>query len=108
MHGNTAALKTLVADINRRYTEFRAAIPLSWHPVRREMLIVTRFADAPQIHWVERPQGARTQLTFADESVTYASYEPGTGKYFLFTRDVGGDEFPLGDGQPFLFGRADA
>ena len=83
---------SLVEEV-RRYTEYRSADLADWHPLRREMLIVTRFADAPQIHRVERPGGARTQLTFADEPVTYASYEPRTGEYFLFTRDVGGDEF---------------
>jgi dipeptidyl aminopeptidase/acylaminoacyl peptidase len=77
----------------RRYTEYRSADLADWHPLRRELLIVTRFGDVPQIHRVRRPEGARTQLTFFGEPVTYASYEPRTGSYFVFTRDVGGDEF---------------
>jgi dipeptidyl aminopeptidase/acylaminoacyl peptidase len=57
------------------------------------MLIATRFASTPQIHRVRMPGGARTQLTFFDEPVTFASWEPRAGAYFLFTKDVGGNEF---------------
>ena len=38
-----------------RYLEFRGAAFHSWHPVRREMLITTRFADTPQLHRVKMP-----------------------------------------------------
>ena len=82
-----------LADEVRLYTEYRSAAIADWHPRRREMLIATRFASTPQIHRVRAPGGARTQLTFFDEPVTFASYEPRTGAYFLFTRDVGGNEF---------------
>lgn len=77
----------------RRYTEYRSAGLTDWHPTKQELLIVTRFANTPQVHRVKRPSGARTQLTFFDEPVTYASYQPKQGSYFLFTRDVGGNEF---------------
>jgi dipeptidyl aminopeptidase/acylaminoacyl peptidase len=90
--GIPAITTSLIEDV-RRYTEYRSADLADWHPLRREMLIVTRFATAPQIHQVKRPGGARTQLTFFDEPVSYAAYEPRTGRYFLFTRDVGGNEF---------------
>jgi dipeptidyl aminopeptidase/acylaminoacyl peptidase len=76
-----------------RYTEFRAALPLSWHPVRREMLIATRFADTAQIHRVNMPLGARTQLTFFKEPVSWASYQPTTGDSYVYAMDVGGNEF---------------
>ena len=46
-----------------------------WHPVRREQLIPTRFADVPQVHQVAMPGGARTQLTFFPDRVSHASYE---------------------------------
>ena len=39
------------------------------------------------------PGGARTQLTYFAEPVSGASYEPTQGRYFLFTRDTGGNEF---------------
>lgn len=82
----------LAADV-RRYTEARSAGLADWHPVRRELLIGTRFGNTPQIHRVSTPLGARTQLTFFDEPVGGASYEPNHGRYFLFSRDVGGNEF---------------
>jgi len=77
----------------RRYTEARSAGLADWHPTRREILISTRFGNTPQIHRVAMPLGARQQLTFFDEPVGNAEYEPRAGRYFLFTRDVGGDEF---------------
>lgn len=77
----------------RPYTEYRSAGLVDWHPTRREMLIATRFASTPQIHRVRMPGGARTQLTFFDEPVTFASWEPRAGGYFVFTKDVGGNEF---------------
>lgn len=77
----------------RRYTEFRTASLADWHPQRREMLIVTRFGNTPQIHRVAMPMGARTQLTFFDEPVTTATYQPATGEFFVFSKDTGGNEF---------------
>ena len=82
-----------LVDQVRPYTEYRSAGLADWHPSRREMLIATRFASTPQIHRVSMPLGARSQLTFFDEPVGFASYQPRTGAYFLFTRDVGGNEF---------------
>jgi dipeptidyl aminopeptidase/acylaminoacyl peptidase len=83
---------SLVEDV-RRYTEFRSAALSSWHPTRREMLISTRFGDTAQVHQVKFPGGARTQLTFYPERVGGASYRPKTGDYFIFSKDIGGNEF---------------
>lgn len=77
----------------KRYTEFRGAVMASWHPTRREMLISTRFGDVPQVHQVRVPLGARKQLTFFSEPPDSPSYQPTTGDYFVFSRDVGGNEF---------------
>ncbi len=82
-----------LADEVRRYTEFRSASLADWHPVSREILISTRFANTAQIHRVKQPGGARTQLTFFVEPVGMATYEPQAGRYFLFGRDAGGNEF---------------
>jgi dipeptidyl aminopeptidase/acylaminoacyl peptidase len=81
-----------LADQIGRYTEFRSASFSSWHPQRREMLIVTRFADTPQVHRVEFPAGARTQLTFFKDRALNPTYQPVSGEYFIFTKDSGGDE----------------
>jgi dipeptidyl aminopeptidase/acylaminoacyl peptidase len=77
----------------RRYTEARAAALSDWHPTRREMLITTRFGNTAQVHAVRMPLGARLQLTFFDEPVGGARYEPNQGRYFVFGKDVGGNEF---------------
>ncbi len=82
-----------LADKVRKYTEARAAAVLDWHPTERSMLISTRFANSNQVHRVSSPGGARYQLTFFNEPVGNAIYEPKEGKYFLFTKDVGGNEF---------------
>jgi len=75
------------------YLETRAAVFNAWHPVRRELLITTRFADTMQLHQVRIPGGARRQLTFAAEPVSGASYRPRTGEFIVFSQDVGGGEF---------------
>ncbi|HYE21127.1 MAG TPA: S9 family peptidase [Tepidisphaeraceae bacterium] len=82
-----------VAESVGRYTEFRGAVFRSWHPTRREMLVRTRFAETGQIHRLKMPGGARSQVTFFPDSVSGASYQPTAGDYFLFTKDVGGNEF---------------
>jgi dipeptidyl aminopeptidase/acylaminoacyl peptidase len=82
---------SLVEEVNR-YTEYRTAMVQSWHPQRREMLIKTRFADTQQVHLVKFPGGARKQLTFFKDSLGYASYQPTSGDYFVFSKDSGGDE----------------
>ncbi len=82
----------LVEDV-RRYSEMRLAAFRSWHPARREMLVITRFADAYQVHQVKAPGAARTQLTFFPDNIYFARYQPTTGDYFIYSKDQGGDEF---------------
>src|SRR5947199_558706 len=82
-----------IAAAARPYSEFRAAGFCGWHPTRREMIIGTRFGDAPQLHRVRSPGGDRTQLTFFPDPVSGASYQPTDGRYIVFTKDVGGGEF---------------
>ena len=76
-----------------RYTESRAAGFSDWHPTKKEMLISTRFANTPQIHLVKFPGGARKQITFFNEPIGFATWEPRVGDYFVFSRDTGGNEF---------------
>ena len=89
--------KPLAEDVDR-YTEFRAAWLLDWHPAERQMLVATRFADTVQVHRVKFPGGARTQLTFFPEPVDGATYPPKAdtaqgAKFFVFAKDIGGNEF---------------
>src|SRR5712664_3154110 len=82
-----------IAAAARPYSEFRAAGFWGWHPTRREMIIGTRFGDAPQLHRVRSPGGDRAQLTFFPDPISGASYQPTDGRYIVFTKDVGGAEF---------------
>ena len=84
-----------LAESVERYSNFRGASLASWSPSTREMLIITRFADVPQVHLVKMPGGARNQLTFYADRVAQARFAPGTDEsnYFVFSKDVGGGEF---------------
>lgn len=97
------AVPAQIANELKRYTETRLASFRDWHPLRREMLIGTRFGNTTQVHEVRMPLGMRRQLTFFDEPVNSASYEPKSGSYFIFGRDAGGNEF----GQLYRYDLAD-
>ncbi|MGH9261250.1 MAG: S9 family peptidase, partial [Acidimicrobiales bacterium] len=87
------AIPASLVEATRRYTEVRSAGLVDWHPQAHEVLIRTRFGNTAQFHRVRMPGGDRTQLTFFEDPVGGAVYEPRAGKYFLFTKDVGGGEF---------------
>lgn len=57
------------------------------------MVISTRFANVSQIHYVKMPLGARRQLTFESEPISFATFEPNNGSYMLVGKDIGGNEF---------------
>lgn len=82
-----AALKAAIAP----YYNARSAVFEDWLP-DGSMLIATRFGDTQQIHRVEKPGAARTQLTFFSEPVNSAQAVPGSDR-FLYPRDVGGAEY---------------
>jgi dipeptidyl aminopeptidase/acylaminoacyl peptidase len=76
----------------RPYLESRGAGFAGWDPNSRAVLISTRFANVPQLHRIEAPMGARTQITFEAEPVR-GSYAPAKGDVLLVTKDRGGDEY---------------
>src|SRR5215470_16790412 len=82
-----------VAEQVGRYTEARAAAFLDWNPVNQGMLILTRFADTNQVHFVRQPGAARTQLTFFPDRIDNASFDPKAGAFFVFSKGAGGNEF---------------
>lgn len=82
----------LITDL-KDYTEARGASIVAWHPLKKEMLISTRFGNSNQLHYVKTPEGNRKQITFFDEPISSASFEPIRGDYFLFLKDSGGNEF---------------
>jgi dipeptidyl aminopeptidase/acylaminoacyl peptidase len=83
---------SLVNDV-KNYTESRGASLVTWHPLKKEIIISTRFANSNQLHYVKMPGGDRKQITFFDEPIGSAIYEPTKGDYFLFYKDIGGNEF---------------
>lgn len=90
--------KELAAQV-KKYAESRGAGLASIHPNGNEIIISTRFGATSQLHKVVQPMGARTQITFFDEPVGGAKYEPIRGEYLIYSKDIGGNEF----GQLFKF-----
>jgi len=82
-----------LAETAGRYASFRSASISDWHPTRHEMLISTRFAETPQLHFVAMPGGERQQLTFFADSVSNGRFHPNGGDYIVFMKDVGGGEW---------------
>lgn len=82
-----------------QYLNARSAVLQDVAPDGRAVLVSTRFANTSQLHLVEHPLGARTQLTFFDEPVAGARFETRDGQAatthgqpILFLQDVGGGE----------------
>ncbi len=90
---NIPSIPAAIAEKAFQYGEVRTAGLQDWDPARREMLIVTRFADVPQVHMVKAPGGSRTQLTFFPDRVGGAHYGPKGTSYFTFSKDIGGGEW---------------
>lgn len=90
--GIPALSSNLVGEV-KKYTESRGASMVNWHPLKKEVMISTRFANSNQLHYVKMPEGDRKQITFFDEPISSASFEPARGDYFLFYKDIGGNEF---------------
>jgi dipeptidyl aminopeptidase/acylaminoacyl peptidase len=83
---------SIISDV-KSYTESRGASFVAWHPTKKEMIISTRFANSNQLHYIKMPGGDRQQITFFEEPVSSANFEPVSGDYFLFGKDNGGNEF---------------
>ena len=74
------------------YLNARQATPLGWSP-QGQLLIATRFAEVDQLHLVEKPGGARRQLTFLHEPITEAAFSPDPARSaYMFLKDSGGNE----------------
>ena len=81
-----------LAEAVAPYGRFRQARLVAWHPVERRMVVATTFANAPQLHLVSFPGGARTQLTFFADGVSPrpgAAFAP-SGDYLVFQKDTAG------------------
>lgn len=85
-----------------QYLNARSAGLSDVAPEGDAVLITTRFGNTSQLHLVERPMGARRQLTFFEEPIaggTFARSPAGRGSNYAdqqpiyFLQDVGGGEF---------------
>ncbi len=81
-----------LAEQVRPYLEARNALVTGWRASDRALLILTRFAGAPQVHAVGFPMGARRQLTFEPERIAGAAASP-SDDTLVVEMDVGGSEF---------------
>jgi dipeptidyl aminopeptidase/acylaminoacyl peptidase len=78
------------------YSENRQSSALSWVGTSRELLICTRLGAAYQIHRVAMPGGARRQLTFVPDGISFPGPEDDSmaaarpdGGAFVYVRDIG-------------------
>lgn len=90
---NVPAIPASLAETAGRYGAYRSANLADWNPVKREMLIATRFGDTPQLHLVASPGGAREQITFYPDAVTNGRFHPNGGDYIVLSKDIGGGEW---------------
>ena len=81
-----------IEETLNRYQNVRSAGLVDWTADESGVFIVTRFGDVSQIHRVEKPGGARRQLTFFDEPANGIERRP-KGADVLFSMDEGGSEF---------------
>ena len=90
---NLPAIPTELLDRLNQYQNTRGASFQGWLD-NSSMLITTRFGDTSQVHRLTKPMGMREQLTFYREPVSGATIQPlKSGKGFLFSKDIGGNEF---------------
>ena len=82
---------SLAAQVNK-YTEFKPTSLAAWHPVKHELLVSRRYKNTPQIYRLSKPGAALELMTDYAEPVRGASYEPKAGKYYVFSKDTGGNE----------------
>lgn len=75
-----------------QYLEVRSASLRDVGADGRAVLVATRFGNTAQLHLVEQPLGARTQLTFFREPVQAARFLPGDPQSILYLQDRGGAE----------------
>lgn len=83
--------ESIASDLNR-YQNVRSAPFRDFSFDGEAIYISTRFGDVSQLHKVEKPGGARQQLTFFEEPIGSVSRQP-DGDKLAFTMDAGGSEY---------------
>ena len=93
------AMPQSILDSIARYSQYRSARMIAWHPAKRQMLVSTSFSAnpvIPQIHMVDGPGRDRRQLTWFPApglpTRINASFDPADGNTFVFAHDPAGGE----------------
>lgn len=87
----TPELPRALRERMNQYLNTRSATLESLSEDGARVVVTTRFGETAQAHLVERPGGARTQLTFDEEPVGQVTLAK-DGKSLWFMSDVGGNE----------------
>lgn len=90
---NIPAIPKSLNEKIKKYSESRGANFTAIHPNGKELIMVTRFASTNQLHHLTQALGNRKQITFFDEPVNSADFEPTKGEYLVYSKDIGGNEF---------------
>ncbi len=72
------------------YGQFRTHAMLSWHPLRREILVRRRVNATEQVYLVSEPGAPPVALAGFPDAVEDASFQPTTGRYIVLARVAGG------------------
>ncbi len=89
---NVPPVSSSLAGQVARYNAFKPTSYASWHPTRLEMIVARRHDNTPQLFRVARPGAPLQLMTDYAEPVRSAQYEPRHGKFYVFSRDTGGNE----------------
>src|SRR5688572_10067094 len=91
---NIPAIPAELLEQLNRYQNTRGAAVAGWTKDGC-LLVSTRFAETAQAHRVCQPMGMREQLTFYPEPVGGLTAAPAVSRQdgFVFSKDVGGNEF---------------
>ena len=90
LHG-VPPIPARIAEALAPYADFRPHALLSWHPLRREMLVARGVDGAEGVRLVTQPGEAPRSLADSAGAVRYAEFQPSSGASFVFTRAEGGD-----------------
>ncbi len=88
-------IPTSFAEPIVRYTQFTPKHFASWAPLASsdEMLVLAQVGNTQQVHNLRAPKRALEPLTILPDRVSSAQFPPNTAAYFIFSRDVGGNEW---------------
>jgi dipeptidyl aminopeptidase/acylaminoacyl peptidase len=92
---NIPEIPESVGERLQQYSNIRSASFSDFNP-DGGIYITTRFGETTQIHAVAEPMGMRRQVTFFDERTGGAGVRPDGSGQFVFSKDIGGDEFYQG------------